>query len=291
MMNSMKMSECFEYPATQKELICLLVHYFGLISPKQLATIMGISYNYLLKLVCELNAKGEYIQKKYPARNRRIRKQGFISGQKYGPRMYMIGSDGIELVEAILKRKAQPKVYATSHMEHTWGTHEILCRVIDQLESDDPLQVIDWWTTANARNLLFTEHGKLYRSEWRADPEKRKKAEEEIIEPDGRLKINGKYLWIEYDNGYEDDKKLKRKYRRYVFTLFPIKNRDPIVWVAPTQERAAQMAAWWEETQNGPAFKQFAEIEGFYFPKMIFTTLDEVGAIILQRPKKNPSAV
>lgn len=261
------LSDLLDKKMELKEMTLSLVHYFGTISSDHLAQLLGIKKNSVTRYISEWNKEGDFIRKKYPPRRGKHRKRLFLSGQTYGPRMLYLGKDGRKVIEKLLDTTIREYEPSSSQLEHTWGTNEILLSIYSQCTTEEDFLALEWWNTSEARDYLLHQYKKQKKQSIR---------EQDIIEPDARLQFGSYSCWIEFDNSTERIHQIERKYRRYLFTLIPIKNKEPILWFTRNVSRAIELKEWWEDLQHSDLITSFQQSETFYLPDMKFIPFEHL---------------
>lgn len=307
---------------TRSEELLGTVHFGRMIAPHQAAKLMGVGEDYVLKLKKDLNKKGKMIISHQPARRGR---GSIIYPERYksGPRMYELGPAGKTVVEGIIGRKINYKPLSGSQKTHFYGINDVLIRTIERLiekenqliKSDMPedrrkmlarervFERIQWFNTQETHEII--EHAWsaiLNPDRWKGKERDREKLIDDLIFPDARLVIEDRAAWIEYDNLTENIKPdpnrpkaleppnqtyIRDKFIKYINTMGPIKNRDIVIWIIPSEKRKQNMQQCWEEVQNSAIVqkkRQQVEQMGdkFFLPTMRFFVPGEEQQFLIQ---------
>lgn len=243
-----------------------ILYKLRMVAADQLATIMGISKKYVQMIKSSLNKEGEMVISHY-SRRRGARRLPFSSEYKSGPRMYALGPSGKAIVEAILDQPVYLKKHTGRQAVHYYGVNDVLVRTLNQLIEkegpEDPMarvrawERLQWFNSREAVEILDHAWIPILENEKKKD---QKEFKMDLIHPDGRIIVDGKPRWIEYDNMTEqmrnpegDGKQattIEDKMGRYLFSLVPIQNTDPVIWITPSPVRRDNMRALWEEMRE-----------------------------------------
>jgi DNA-binding MarR family transcriptional regulator len=249
-----------ELDRIEELLVCL--HHFRRATAEHLAVFLGIKRETVVVMIHQLNKKGKYIE-------------GVRTKGRTGRKLYHLGQKGCIAVSEILGERVNYYNYSKFQGKHHMGNIEILVRLVEKIGIDQAIEHLTWYNTKETKRILFTPWREAMRDTMNSD--QLKQMYDEMIEPDSRLLIGDFGLWLEYDNDTEKDWKVKRKFDQLIEALVPIQNKDPVIWVAPTEKRRKQLQIWWEEVQNKPSHqKNLAEHpDDFYFPPMYFFVAGE----------------
>lgn len=103
----------------------------------------------------------------------------------------------------------------------------------------------------------------------------------QLPRPDFRITIDTKPAWGEYDTGSEGlEQKIIPKMKLYIKWMVLLKDTSPILWVTDTENRCKLLQGAWDRCQNDEIYDELKQSEDFYFPKMVFVTLDEVSRLV-----------
>ncbi|GGE28684.1 hypothetical protein GCM10011571_33500 [Marinithermofilum abyssi] len=265
---------------TRGEELLGIIYKLRMVSAEQLSVIMGISKKYVFQLKSDLNKEGEMVLTHYNTQ-RGARRVPFSPEYKLGPRMYSLGPSGRAIVEAIVGHPVYLKKLTGRQKVHYYGVNDILVRTLQHLikeeggEKDSMAQLQAW---DRLQWLNSQEAVEIINQAWTPILENRKKKEEketkqDLIHPDSRIVLDGQGFWLEYDNGTEQigepdsepDSEGKvttiyDKMWRYLLTLIPIENHDPIIWVTPSPIRRDNMKHTWEKVKEESSYKTYPEM-------------------------------
>jgi hypothetical protein len=264
----------------QLDMLVIIAHC-GMISPEHISTLQAVAKTTVVQNAYFLNQKGDFIQKVHPPKNNR-RKRPYRSGQKLGPRMYILGPDAKPVLEETLGEEITIKRYTSYLHEHTWGINHILTELVQAMGYDAAFERIGWFNTSQAIRDIHQMWDQCPEGiKFKGNAKERFEEKNKLIKPDARCRIDQTYLWLEYDNSTESQLDVKPKLHGYIYAMNLFGNRDPIVWVVPDQERKDELKQWWEEVQNFDQYQKWlAEGGDFFLPKMLFATLDEVYKLV-----------
>jgi chromosome segregation ATPase len=161
--------------------------------------------------------------------------------------LYTLGVKGIQYCrQIILEQQGTIKEKQDSHWGHYVGLNDILLRLIQSVGREH----LQWYGSYEATSYLFRSLDYL---EEKYDRKK-------VIRPDALAVIDGNRAWIEFDNDTERTPQIEKKLREYVETLTLIQDPNPVVWVAPSHERATKLQEIWEYIRE-----EFDVIPKMYF--------------------------
>ncbi|GGE29068.1 hypothetical protein GCM10011571_34000 [Marinithermofilum abyssi] len=161
--------------------------------------------------------------------------------------LYTLGVKGIQYCrQIILEQQGTIKEKQDSHWGHYVGLNDILLRLIQSFGYEK----LQWYGSYEATSYLFRSLDQL------GEKYDRKK----VIRPDALGVIDGQMVWFEYDNDTEWTQQIEKKMREYVETLTRIQDPNPVVWVAPSHERATKLQEIWEYIRE-----EFDVIPKMYF--------------------------
>ncbi|MBH8608741.1 hypothetical protein [Thermoactinomyces sp. CICC 10521] len=297
--------------------------YFGrMIAPHQVARLMGVGNDYILKLKKDLNKKGKMILSHQPGRRSRT-SIIFPDHYKTGPRMYELGPAGKKVVEGIIGRKINYSPLTGNQKAHFYGINDILVRTLEYLIDreyqrlndewpDDKkkemarayaLEKVQWFNTQETSEIIeYAWASILDPNRWKGKEKDRQKLIDDLIFPDARLILEDRAYWIEYDNMTENikpdpnrPKVLEKpnqtyvwdKFIKYINTMGPIGNRDIVIWVTPSEKRKQNMEQCWVEVKNSVTVQkkrqQVEQMGGkFFLPTMCFFTPGEEQNFLIQ---------
>lgn len=165
--------------------------------------------------------------------------------------VFTLGRRGIQYVADMMNQKPRRKEAAKGQIFHYLGLNNILCRLV---EAGAERSEITWLSTLEALDFL----GFLYESKGiEFNPA-------DSIRPDARLKIGGRYFWIEFDNDTEGPRQLEKKFHEYTTTLVQsdqLIDSAPIVWVTLSPARRDYLEKLWIATRR--RFDRFPEMKFF----------------------------
>lgn len=151
---------------------------------------------------------------------------------------YTLGPQGVRYVADMMGRQSSYKELGAGQREHALGVTEILARLmragakpeqwLSSREASDRIARIqeDWKIEQDANGKW--EFGKVKRGK--------------TIRPDGAVKINGRWFYIEYDRGTKHGEKIRDQINDYIQLPGKIGQAiDPIIWVIGNQERTEKL--------------------------------------------------
>jgi hypothetical protein len=263
--------------------ILLYLHYLGMASSDQLGTLLGIKGTSVSKYTQDMNKKTpESVLLHRPQKRSR---RAVRLGKSIDPYMYSLGVAGKRVVEEYLQQQIPYYQNKGTQAAHYWGVNNVLVQLIEALGHKEVMERVEWYNNRDARKLLITtwEQSDI-------DDEQVQELIKNMIVPDSYLHIDQQGYMIEFDNDSEDaNLGIKPKCRKYIATLVPVGNKDPVIWIAPTTQRRDTLKQWWEEVQAEETYQSYQSNAAFYFPSMHFFTTDDVPAIVVQLAKKSPS--
>ncbi|GGE16161.1 hypothetical protein GCM10011571_17250 [Marinithermofilum abyssi] len=301
----MNLIECLMHPFLKRsEEMLANIYKLRMIAAHQLAEIMDVSENYIFELKRDLNKKGEMVISHQPDRRRRGRLP-YPDYYKVGPRMYELGPAGKAVVEDILGYPIHYKRLTGVQRTHYYGVNDILVRTLRRLTAEEEvrlpedrkqmarMQVLErlgWWNQGEtAQILLASWRPKLEKKYGKGKEKERLERQSKLAYPDARIEIDGKGFWLEYDNQTETIKNNKRrdpykkittiedKMVRYIETMGPIQNKEPIIWVTPSTVRRDNIQKCWDKIKKSSKVQQI-QLQAkdlFFYPEMHFCTLGE----------------
>lgn len=271
--------DVFKKTTTRHNELLLHLYAFGMLSPDHLATLMETSKSTIINYVYRLNKNGEMVVSHYPPRSKRVREK--LKGQP-GAHMYSLGLDGLKVVEELLDIEADYQVKSLQK-EHYWGIGETFCRLYSHLGFDSTMERIDWENTWEATKR-FADAWHEKRGKDINDKFKYMKAKSQLPRPDLYMKIDGNGLYGEYDTGSEGitgrSAKVVPKMKLYIKWMVVLNDHTPIAWITDTESRRKSLQDAWQEIKQEPVYEELKESPEFFFPKMLFLTLDEVPQLI-----------
>lgn len=162
---------------------------------------------------------------------------------------YTLTQRGMVFAHAMAQAEGRP-VAVTGHIEHSLAVNAILVRYILRYG-----RALHWYSTREASDEIWYLRD-MHNGE--SDAAIRATA----IRPDAMMVTSeGLRTWIEYDNGTETARQLRRKYRLYVVNLRRFEPTDRrVFWVAGTLARAQYMQRLWFDvgSANGLDMRFFA---------------------------------
>ncbi len=255
---------CHPYLKREEELLGV-IYKLRMAAAEQVADVMGISKKYVQMLKSDLNKEGEMILTHYQ-RRRGARRLPFSKEYTLGPRMYALGPAAKSTIEAIVGHPIYFKKHTGKQQVHYYGLNDILVRTLKQViedeSRDDELEArvtawerLQWLNTQETAIVIEQAWAPLLEKD---TAKEQKETRKDLIHPDARLLIDGRPFWIEYDDGSERLRSpeeepdyslttIEDKMGRYLFSLTPIQNKDPVVWVTPSPIRRDNMRDLWEE--------------------------------------------
>lgn len=278
------------YLKREEELLGV-IYKLRMVAVDQLATVMGVAKKTVEKLKCSLNKEGEMVVTHY-SRRRGARRLPFPPEYRFGPRMYALGVSGKGVVEAILEQPVFLKKHTGRQAVHYYGVNDILVRTLTRLieeesqgQDEHPMARVRAWERLQWLNSR--EAVEVLEVAWEPILEDQKKKDQkefrtDWIHPDGRIIVDGKAFWLEYDNMTEQIRNpegagkattIEDKMARYVFSMTPIQNTDPVIWVTLSSVRRDNMKEVYEEMKE--AYPDM--------PQMIFCSPGEEQSILLPR--------
>lgn len=286
----MQVRDIVMHPYLKREEELLGVIYkLRMVAADQLATVMGISSKYVQMLKSSLNKEGDMVVSHY-SRRRGARRLPFPPEYKSGPRMYALGPSGKAVVEAILDQPVYLKKHTGRQAVHYFGVNDVLVRTLTRLieqesqgQEDHPMarvrawERLQWLNSREAVEILEMAWAPILEDQKKKD---QKEFRTDWIHPDGRIIIDGKAYWLEYDNMTEQIRNpegtgrattIEDKMARYLFSMSPIQNTDPVIWITPSPLRRDNMKKVYEEIKE----------ENSEMPEMIFCSPGEEQSILL----------
>lgn len=265
----MQVRDIVMHPYLKREEELLGVIYkLRMVAADQLATVMGVAKNTVEKLKSSVNKEGEMVVSHY-SRRRGARRLPFPQKYRFGPRMYALGPSGKAVVEAILDQPVYLKKHTGRQAVHYYGVNDILVRTLTRLieqeshgQEEHPMarvrawERLQWLNSREAVEILEMTWAPILEDQKKKD---QKEFRTDWIHPDGRIIVDGKAFWLEYDNMTEQIRNpegtgkattIEDKMARYLFSMSPIQNTDPVIWITPSPVRRDNMKEVYEELKE-----------------------------------------
>jgi hypothetical protein len=240
----------------------LLIHIWKMrmATRKNLGAIMGKTLGSIDQQLHALRKKGDYI--------RSFRPKG-----KFDESVYFLGVEGAKLVGEVLNKKISFYDYKGKQARHFTGINDIMTRLINRIGLESFKEETEWQFTGEARDTIQREWAELL-LERNVTADQIRGTISQLPEPDARVTIGSQSFWLEFDNATEAPSIIKEKLDDYIWSMVPIQNRDPIIWVVTKRfpNRAERFRQLWQEVQHHPKqqerFNQY--VDRFFFPQMFF---------------------
>lgn len=281
----MTLTKWIDHPElNRKEQLLMLLHSLRLATREQLALLMGVKPSTIDLYIYELN-QGKAVRRKNRTQKaverseqkRAIYRQRgqIIESIRYRantPVAYCLSTRGARIVSKLLGEKVPYRDYSYSQLAHHIGINNILLRILERFTLQELKTRGDWFNTTEASALLKSTWSRILAQaiEHRAITKDAAKLKlEEVPKPDACFSLDGKRVWIEYDNDTERRHKLIKKYQDCIEYMSAF--NEPIVWVCsrlnPT--RAQYLSQLWhqvkEQHHDAPAMFFFQEGEEVHF--------------------------
>lgn len=161
---------------------------------------------------------------------------------------YMLGSEGLKYCGRLVNRRLDSRQIkeAMAQNTHLLGLNEILVRLV---EAGVNRREIVWLATREATDFLY----RLLRLKKEID-------RRQVLRPDGRVIINNRSFWVEYDNVSEGPFEIEKKLVEYIDTLDELRQEwidpkgqrrppidiCPVLWVARDEKRRLYLENIWK---------------------------------------------
>lgn len=152
--------------------------------------------------------------------------------------VYSLGPQGVRYVADMMDRQSSYKELGAGQREHALGMTEILARLMRAGAKPE-----QWLSSREASDRIAHIQEDLTieqdaNGNWEFEKVKRGKT----IRPDGAVKINGRWFYIEYDRGTKHGEKIRDQINDYIQLPGKIGQAiDPIIWVVGHQERTEEL--------------------------------------------------
>lgn len=301
----MNLIECLMQYLKRSEEMLVALYKLRMIAAHQLAEIMDVSRNYIFELKSDLNKKGEMVISHQPDRRRRGRLP-YPDHYKAGPRMYELGPGGKTTVEDILGHPINYKRLSGVQRTHYYGVNDILVRTLRRLTAEEMdrlpegkkhlarMQVLErlgWWNQGETAHIMLALWRPKLEKAYKGREKERLERQKRLAYPDARIEIDGKGVWLEYDNTTETIENKEEKHNgslkkkdpsdrrttiedkliQYIKTVGPIQNKDPIIWVTTSPIRCENMRSCWEKVKQSEEVERMRKkTRSFFYPEMYF---------------------
>jgi hypothetical protein len=156
--------------------------------------------------------------------------------------VYMLSEDGVRFAHKVIGIEGKA-VTMEAQISHQLGVNDILLRLIKAHGREG----VRWYGTREASDELFN----FRKIAGNTDAEIRSS----YIRPDALLRTTNGIFWIEFDNGTESGRQLRKKNLQFISNLSIIDEYTEglmrrVVWVTPTAERAEWLETRWKEVKE-----------------------------------------
>lgn len=156
-------------------------------------------------------------------------------GSKKTNGVYTLGAEAVRYVADMMGGNMIFRELGAGQREHAVGITEILVRLIQA--GTKPEQ---WLSSREASDRIanIQEKWKIENNNGEWEVEKGKQGR--TIRPDGAVKINGQWFYIEYDRGTKHGERIRKQIDDYILLAGKVEI-DPIIWVTGHKERTKDL--------------------------------------------------